>query len=334
MSPIKISVVIASRNRVHLLSSCLEAFSRQDFNKDLFEIIVINDGSSDGTEAFLSQFKAATNLNFQFISHENKGVSYSRNVGIGLANGRYIAFTDDDCIVPHDWLSRIAALWEAMGPSIAAIGGPLDSQPGNSIISRYIHFLDEFNYIPVLGKYWITHKHVSMLPANAPIAYARTSNAVFRAQCIKDAGGFNVTFKKPGGEDPELCYRILSLGFHFYFDKELVVLHRTRDNIRSFFGSLRNYIEGEFRIQSTIEAYASTNIRSNYFLIPCRKISSLFLSVLTAPFTVMRLLHSSQYSFLEAFFFPFVTISSKIYALCLAFYYQSRYALRKCPHSD
>lgn len=326
MPTINISVVIATRNRVRLLVSCLEAFLHQDYDKSFFEIIVINDGSSDGTLAFLTQFKKNTDLNFQFVSHDNSGVSHSRNIGISLGRGEYTAFTDDDCIVPNDWLSRIAGLWNNAGPAVAAIGGPLDSPPGNNYVTHYIHFLDEFNFIPLLGKYWITPVHVSKLPDNAPVAYLRTSNAVFRKSCLLEVGGFDVNFKKPGGEDPDLCYRMLKQGYRFHFDKKLVVLHNGRESMGSYFRSLNNYIASEFRKKAKILSYPD-KVRSSYFLIPARKTAALFLSIVTAPVTMLNLLYRSPNSFFEGLSFPILLIVSKCYALCISINYQVRYFL-------
>lgn len=326
MSPINISVVIATRDRVRLLASCLSAFSRQTYDKNLFEIIVINDGSTDGTEAFLSGFKEKTDLNFRYMSHENKGVSYSRNVGIDRAVGHFIAFTDDDCKVPENWLSKIAGLWEDAGTSVAGIGGPLNSHPGNNYISRYIHFLDEFNSIPVLGKYRITHVHVSKLPDNAPIAYLRTSNAVFRKRCVQEVGGFDIAFKRPGGEDPDLCYRILNLGLSFHLDKDLVVLHKNRDSIKSYFGALKSYIGGEFRQKSKIHCYRIKSIRRSCVLIPAQKLAALGFSLLTAPIIMAKLFYRSQFSLIEKSSFPFLFIASKLYALGISLYFQARYS--------
>lgn len=322
MSSINISVVIATCNRASLLASCLEAFSRQDYDRQLFEVIVINDGSTDGTETFLTCFKKNTGLIFQFVNQENKGVAYSRNIGIDRAQGRYIAFTDDDCIVPENWLSRIAALWEVAEPTIGGLGGPLDSRPGRNYVSRYTQFLDEFNYIPVLGNWWITPRHKSKLFSGSKIAYLRTSNAAFKRQYLKEVGGFDINFRKPGGEDPDLCYRMLNLGVIFCFDKDLVVLHNSRDSLRSYFRSMKNYIKGEFRKKSKIHCYRNKSIRRSYVLIPAQKFLSFCLSIVIAPFSMTKLFYRSPYPFIERFSFPIFTIVSKFYALCLSCYYQ------------
>ena len=78
MSAMKISVVVATYNRVHYLEKCLRSLEKQSYSKDKYEIIVINDGSTDSTENFLNNFKNQTNKNFKYISHTNKGVAFSR----------------------------------------------------------------------------------------------------------------------------------------------------------------------------------------------------------------------------------------------------------------
>ncbi|OGW55928.1 MAG: hypothetical protein A2Y81_10500 [Nitrospirae bacterium RBG_13_43_8] len=323
----KISVVIPTYNRVHFLQECLESLEKQIFPKNDFEVVVVNDGSKDSTEEFLRSFRNKTALNCTLITQENRGVSHARNVGIQHAQGKYVAFSDDDCILPDNWLMRIYDHLESADQDVAGIGGPLTSVSKNkdSLIGRFICYLDEFNYIPVTGKYLIRPVHISKLHGNEHIPYLRTSNAGFRRECLRQIGGFDINFTRPGGEDPDLCYRLLNLNYNFYFDKNLRVLHQSRDSFTSYFRSLKNYLKGEILKSCKKNIYQNRTVRMTYTFIPTQKIISVLLSVFTYPVTSFRILKNRNYSLLHALLFPGIILFSKIYALFLSSYFYIKY---------
>lgn len=98
----EISVIIPAFNAANFISQCLECILMQTF-KDL-EIIVVNDGSTDETEAIVSQYPV------KIINQKNKGVSAARNAGIAVANGRYIHFMDDDDLLNLSYYEKMYAI--------------------------------------------------------------------------------------------------------------------------------------------------------------------------------------------------------------------------------
>src|SRR5689334_2868499 len=96
------SVIVPTYNRVALLAKTLESLFRQEYPD--VEIIVVNDGSSDGTDAYLTDL--ASQGRIVYAKHLNSGPSVARHLGMTKAKGDLIAFTDDDCVAPPDWLSR------------------------------------------------------------------------------------------------------------------------------------------------------------------------------------------------------------------------------------
>jgi len=327
MSPVKITVVIATCNRVSSLINCLSSLERQTIEKSLFEILVINDGSTDGTGQFLDEFMKKTGVNFRYISHKNSGVSFSRNVGIANAEGELIAFTDDDCIVPHDWLEKMYEKFGTAGDDIAGIGGPLNciTEHRGTFISNFIQFIDEFNSIPVLTKIFIWYFHTSQLKGNESVPYLRTSNAMFRKSCLREIGGFDTQFRKPGGEDPDLCYRLLNTNRRFLFDKNIVVSHNTRESLASYFRSLKNYLEGETRKSKKRNLYHNSIIRRSYQFISLQKVLGIFLNVCRLPYSLFTLFRQKRFSFLENISFPFIILISKFYSLGIIVYFQIKY---------
>jgi len=86
----KVSIIIPTYNRIKFLKDSIESVLKQDYNN--FELIVVNDGSTDGTDKFLEQYKK----NIKVIEQKNSGVSAARNRGIEYSNGKYIALLDSD----------------------------------------------------------------------------------------------------------------------------------------------------------------------------------------------------------------------------------------------
>src|SRR6266581_4101542 len=101
------SVIVPTYNRLNLLKNTLESIWNQDITD--FETIVVNDGSSDGTHEYLSQVASQGKVKYFF--QENQGLAATRSEGLRRAQGTYIAFTDDDCIVPRNWLRTLNQLF-------------------------------------------------------------------------------------------------------------------------------------------------------------------------------------------------------------------------------
>jgi len=97
-----VSVIIPVRNGQHTLKKCLDSVRKLDYPN--FEVIVINDGSTDGTAHILSEYS-----DFKIISTRGVGPSRARNMAIGQAKGEFVAFTDADCIVDSKWLDSLLA---------------------------------------------------------------------------------------------------------------------------------------------------------------------------------------------------------------------------------
>ncbi len=322
----KVSVVIPTYNRGSYIHSCLKSLERQTMDNSSFEVIVVNDGSTDDTEEILSAFKESTKIDFRYITQPNRGVSAARNSGIKVSKGNYIAFTDDDCIVPTDWLEKLLSTIENAAENVVGVGGPLDnlSHTESNFLSRFLDYIDEFNYAPVIGKFFIKPVFIEKLTGNEQIAYLRTSNAIFKKKHLLEVGGFDESFKKPGGEDPDLCYRLISSGYKFLFNKEINVLHKSRSSWKAYLKSLKNYLCGERRVSSKKHLYAFRSIRNTYTFIPLLKIISFLASCLIFPYEVMKHTKKSINKH-ESFFFPLIVIIVKAYAIFLSIILYLRY---------
>ena len=106
----KISVVIPTHNRVDLLPRAIKSVLEQTY-KDI-EIVVVSDGSTDGTDEYMKQY--ADNPNVKYISyHPGRGGNYARNAGFDAAKGEFVAFLDDDDEWGPTKIEKQVALMEA-----------------------------------------------------------------------------------------------------------------------------------------------------------------------------------------------------------------------------
>lgn len=317
----RISVVIPTFNRLEHLKSCIVSLERQSYCHADFEVIVVSDGCTDGTGHYLETYKTASTLHLVVIAQENKGVSAARNRGIQEARANYIAFTDDDCILPSDWVERLVRQVASLDPYAAGLGGELVNEPGDAprFVSNYISYLDEFRYAPVITPFGILPVHVSALKGTETIAYVRTSNAIFRKGALLQVGGFDISFVRPGGEDPDVCYRIMNNGYHFRFIRELTVRHQSRRSLSSYLSSLRNYVLGELYTNRKRLSYSCRAVRMTYTLIPLKKLVSLFIGCITYPFLAVKLIvQGHPYSLKERLSFPLLSLVAKGYAVIIA----------------
>ena len=105
MEKIKVSVILPTYNRMKLLRKQVQALLNQTIRMEDFEVLIVNDGSSDGTKEYLDGVqKNCSNNMYSIIRME---ASACKNTTLAVARGSIIAFTDDDCEVNEDWLAII-----------------------------------------------------------------------------------------------------------------------------------------------------------------------------------------------------------------------------------
>src|SRR5205823_6890922 len=119
-----VSVVIPTFNRAARLGALIEALRGQRAPNIAFEIVVVDNGSNDGTEA-LVQNVAAIDQRIEYIRQPQRGASYARNAGVARARGAIIAFLDDDVVPAKDWIVTLKRTFDAY-PDVDCIGGRVE----------------------------------------------------------------------------------------------------------------------------------------------------------------------------------------------------------------
>jgi glycosyltransferase involved in cell wall biosynthesis len=194
-----VSLIIPSYRRSEALKRCLEAAIRQDCAA--YEIIVVDDASGDDTaEMVRGAFPGVRVL----VQAENRGPAAARNLGLAHARGEIIAFTDDDCLIPPDFLSRLVEGYLAH-PEAVGVGGYMEAPApllGDNLLAQYEAHLTHQVYgagsEPRLGGF--------DCPAGG------TNAMSYRKSALLEAGGFDESFPVAAGEDTDLKWRITQRG--------------------------------------------------------------------------------------------------------------------------
>ncbi len=201
--PLSFSVVVPTHNRAAWLQRCLAHLLFQTYPH--YEVIVVDDGSEDGTPALLR-------LHFRQVlclSEPHRGPAAARNRGIAAARGDVVAFTADDCLVPPDWLARLAeGLRNA--PEAAGVGGyrvPAAGLTESSAFSRYEQWR--------LAQSYQSLRDARVGGSETPAGAAH--NVAYRRAVLDEAGGFDERFPYPAGEDEELKHRLCDGGHRLLY---------------------------------------------------------------------------------------------------------------------
>ncbi len=212
---VELSVIVSTFNRGNDIDNLLASLSNQKQTRDeSLEIVISNNGSTDNTEEIIQKYANSSRIPIHYVYQPRNAKSFGLNAAVSQANGKIIAFTDDDIILPETWVDSVVKYF-ADHPNTSCIGGPvvlynkkdLDTSTRNS--QEYaIYTKTNFNptFIPVIG-----------------------CNMVLSRSIIKSIGVFDILFG-PGsfigsGDDLDYIYRILSIGSTINYVPEIWVYH-------------------------------------------------------------------------------------------------------------
>jgi glycosyltransferase involved in cell wall biosynthesis len=123
---ILISAVVCTYNRAGLLGGALDSLIQQSLDADDYEILVVDNASTDGTPALVRAFQEKhPGHNVVSIYESQQGLAYARNTGLQHARGKYVAYLDDDALANPDWLKHALELFETVEPAPICVGGPV-----------------------------------------------------------------------------------------------------------------------------------------------------------------------------------------------------------------
>lgn len=202
----KVSVVVPVYNGGEIFVTCLRALLAQTLTREQYEVIVVDDGSTDASAALARSFGV------NVISQANAGAPAARNTGIAAARGEWIAFTDADCVASRRWLEALLARVESDPQSIGAAGRTTGLQ-SNTAAARFVDLM--------CGLDAATYLRHPVFP------FAPSGNLMYRRDCLLAVGGFDPRYATYDACDLHTRLRERYAG-SFAYEPAALVLHRHR----------------------------------------------------------------------------------------------------------
>ncbi len=221
------SIIVPTYNRPRQLMRCLKALAALDYPRERFEVVVVNDGGASTAETIVAEFESQ--LCLQYITQPNRGPAAARNHGARLANGRFLAFTDDDCAPTAAWLQQLAA--KLMEDPQKMVGGYTRNALHRNPFSITSQLLIDFLY----HYYNETESRALFFTSN---------NFAVAADLFWQIGGFDETMPLAAGEDRELCDRWLDHGYGMVYLPRAIIFHEHYLQLFSFWRQHFNYGRG------------------------------------------------------------------------------------------
>jgi len=205
----EISIIIPSHNRLDTLPRVLLALEQQDYPKSLFEVVVVDDKSNDGTQEFLQAFAKQTILNFTWVEGMARNAGAARNFGLRTATGTLALFLDSDTIPGRDLVSQHLLWHEHFGADVCILGRV--SMSDKLVLKNQGRINDTLL------------RHDANQVAELKWHEYRTANtSLSREDCLM-TGGFDETL--PAAEDTEIASRLSEIGVRFIYVRDINVIH-------------------------------------------------------------------------------------------------------------
>jgi len=216
-----VSVIVCSYNGGRTLATCLDSLGKLNYSD--YEIILVDDGSTDGTRDIAEQFP-----HVRYIYQENHGLSHARNTGAAAAEGEVFAYTDSDCMADVDWLYYL--IGTLLSGDYAGVGGPNVTPPAQNWIQACVAAAPG------------GPSHVLLTDIIAE--HIPGCNMAFYRWAFENIGGFDAEYHK-AGDDVDFCWRLQQAGCVIAFSPTAIVWHHRRFTLRAFLKQQDGYGEAE-----------------------------------------------------------------------------------------
>jgi GT2 family glycosyltransferase len=260
-APPLISVIIPTRGRLEQLAACLRSLAGQSLPAGRWEVVVVVDGEAPIDPVQMTALTGCPGL--RCFRQEHAGCGAARNTGAAQARGRYLVFTDDDCLFPADWLAGYEQVFLRSGDCLVS-GRPVNwlrSNPYSEATQELISYmLARFN----------------TAPDRARLAIGCNFGA--SAAGFRELGGFDKHYFRTTAEDRDFCDRWLASGRQMVYVEGIEAFHAHRLTFRSFLRQHFHYGRGAVVLHRMRAARAERLVR----LEPARFYLGLFLWPWTA----------------------------------------------------
>ena len=230
MPPIlSVSIIVPVYNGARTIASCLDSLLAQDYPREFYEIIVVENGSTDETTNIVEKFPV------RLLHCERKGPAFARNFGVQYTQADIVAFTDSDCVADSKWLKNLITAYE--DDLVAGAGGRIE--PLRESEYSHIQYYSEIN-----------NPLVNFLSGEGEfLPHLYTANASYRREMFLKVSGFNE--KLLTAEDVDLSWRLqLAQGGKLVYVEDALIFHHHRVNKAALARQYRQYGYGEILIDA------------------------------------------------------------------------------------
>jgi glycosyltransferase involved in cell wall biosynthesis len=221
-----VSVVVPVYNQAIFVSLALASLFAQDLPVSRFEIIVVDDGSTDGSGETASRLAATWSGVTRVLTKRNGGPASARNMGVAHSQAEFVAFMDADCRAASNWLSSLVRLLTET--NAAAVGGPIVNAASANWVASYIDASGLYRHRVRRGV----------------VDYLLTANVAFRRSALLEMDGFS---EGAWAEDADLSFRLLAAGHTLLLAEDGIVMHYgSPTTVRALAHELYRYGSGSY----------------------------------------------------------------------------------------
>ena len=211
-----VDILIAAKNEERYIGSCLAALAAQDYPKELLQIYVIDNASSDNTVHIAERSGA------HVLSEGKRGAAAVRNAGLARSRGELVGFLDAHCVPEKDWVRLMASAF-----TVEVLGGCQGSIENKSVNRRVQKYLDVTG---ALSNERVVEDTISGKRNLYP--WILSGNCMYRRDALNDAGFFSENLK--ACEDVDLAWRVVLLGYQLAYVPQAKLIHYNCDSWHGF----------------------------------------------------------------------------------------------------
>jgi len=217
-----ISVILCTYNRDKYIYNVLKSVAENDYPHNQYEVVLVNNNSTDGTENECRRFQADyPDIRFRYFLETNQGLSYARNCGIRNAQGDLLVYVDDDATVNPEYLRTYSDFF-THHPEAVAAGGPILPVYETEEPEWMTHYTRQL----ITGKLFLGNNQREF-PRGA---FPGGGNACYRKSVFDTVGLFNVELGRKGNsligaEEKDLFDKMTTHGMHFYYLPNAILYH-------------------------------------------------------------------------------------------------------------
>ncbi len=207
-----VSVVVPARNAAYTIDECLSGLQTQSVPRGRYEVIVVDDGSTDETAGRAEEYDVT------LVRQPPSGAAAARNKGVAASTGEIVLFTDADCVPDENWISEMVHSFA--DPEVVGAKGIYHTRQ-KEIVARFVQCEYEERYGLMARRRWID--------------FIDTYSAGYRREVFLAQGGFDTQYPDISVEDQELSFRLAAQGYKMVFNPRAIVYHQHPKTLPRYF---------------------------------------------------------------------------------------------------